>query len=309
MPARPFCRWKRGRKSIKKAFSFCPMRILCYLCTVLFLKKTFAMKKVLFLVMMLSGSLMMWAQQRTVVLDAPGTLASKLPQGERAAMTSLKVSGPLNGSDVLVLREMAKAHLAEIDMSDASIVEGGSCYFPVGSDQDAYTQADRFSTRFFYGCTALRSVTLPSTLTSVSNDAFSNCPSLKEILVSGSDYFTSVDGILFNASMERLVRCPQAKQIENYEVPRGVMEIYPGAFRDVKTLKTVSFPASIWSISDFSFYGCPLQTIRCAMTRASIGMAFDERTQGSARVIVPSGSASDFKSVEGWNKFKNIVEE
>ena len=106
------------------------------------------MKKVLFLVMMLSGSLMMWAQQRTVVLDAPGTLASKLPQGERAAVTSLKVSGPLNGSDVLVLREMAKAHLAEIDMSDASIVEGGSCYFPVGSDQDAYTQADRFSTRF-----------------------------------------------------------------------------------------------------------------------------------------------------------------
>jgi hypothetical protein len=26
-------------------------------------------------------------------------------------------------------------------------------------------------------------------------------------------------------------------------------------------------------------------------------------------VIVPSGSAEDFKSVDGWNKFKTIVEE
>lgn len=258
---------------------------------------------------MLMGSIGMWAQQRTIALEQAGTLAGQLPQGERASVTSLKISGPLNGSDVLVLREMGKAHLAELDMTDANIVEGGACYYPVGSDQDAYTQADRLSTRFFYGCTALRSVTLPKSVMSVSNDAFGNCPSLKEINASGSDYFTSVDGILFNASMERLVRCPQAKNIESYEVPRGVMEVYPAAFRDVKTLKIISFPASIWSISDFSFYGCPLQTIRCAMTRASIGMAFDERTLGAARVIVPRGSASDFKSVEGWNKFKTIVEE
>jgi len=268
------------------------------------------MKKVLFSVMMLvMASLGATAQQRSIVLEQAGTLAGKLPQGERGQVTSLKVSGPLNGADILVLREMGKSHLSELDMSDANIVAGGPSYFPVGSDQDAYTQDDRFSTRFFYGCTALTSVTLPKTLMSVSNDAFTNCPSLKELKVTDSEYFTSVDGILFNASMERLVRCPQGKSIESYDIPRGVVEIYPGAFRNVKTLRSVSFPASTWSISDFSFYGCPIQTIRCAMPRASIGLAFEQSVMNTAQVIVPAGTKSDYMSVEGWNKFKNFSEE
>ena len=268
------------------------------------------MKKVLFSVMMLvMASLGATAQQRSIVLEQAGTLAGKLPQGERGQVTSLKVSGPLNGADILVLREMGKSHLSEVDMSDANIVAGGPSYFPVGSDQDAYTQDDRFSTRFFYGCTALTSVTLPKTLMSVSNDAFTNCPSLKELKVTDSEYFTSVDGILFNASMERLVRCPQGKSIESYDIPRGVVEIYPGAFRNVKTLRSVSFPASTWSISDFSFYGCPIQTIRCAMPRASIGLAFEQGVMNTAQVIVPAGTKSDYMSVEGWNKFKNFSEE
>ena len=268
------------------------------------------MKRVLFSVMMLvMASLGATAQQRSIVLEQAGTLAGKLPQGERGQVTSLKVSGPLNGADILVLREMGKSHLSELDMSDASIVAGGPSYFPVGSDQDAYTQDDRFSTRFFYGCTALTSVTLPKTLMSVSNDAFTNCPSLKELKVTDSEYFTSVDGILFNASMERLVRCPQGKSIESYDIPRGVVEIYPGAFRNVKTLRSVSFPASTWSISDFSFYGCPIQTIRCAMPRASIGLALEQGVMNTAQVIVPAGTKSDYMSVEGWNKFKNFSEE
>lgn len=268
------------------------------------MKKAFVM-----CVVMLTAFASAWAQ-RTVTVEKAGSLGAMIPQAERASITSLKVSGPLNGSDVLILREMGKMKLAELDLADASIVSGGACYFPVGSDQDAYTQNNRFSTRFFYGCNALRSITIPKTLMFVSNDAFSSCHSLVEIKVpQGSDYFTSVDGILFNADMERLVRCPQAKQLNEYSVPTGVIEIYPGAFRDVKTLHSITFPGSIWSISDFAFSGCPLQTIRCLMSRASIGMAFDDGVYNSARVIVPKGTASDFKSVDGWNKFKNFVEE
>ncbi|MBR2101477.1 MAG: leucine-rich repeat domain-containing protein [Prevotella sp.] len=267
------------------------------------------MKRVSLFVVMLLTVAMAWAQQKSVTLTEAGTLATLLPEGERSSVTNLKVSGPLNGSDILVLREMGKSHLAELDMSEATIVKGGACYFPVGTDQNAYTVDDRFTTRFFYGCGALRSVTIPNSVTFVSNDAFMNCPNLTELKVANSEYFTAVDGILFNADMDRLVRCPQAKKLETYEVPRGVIEIYPGAFRDVKTLHSVTLPASIWSISSYSFSGCPLKTIRCFMTRASIDLAFDQTTISTAKVIVPKGTASDFKSVEGWNKFKNIVEE
>lgn len=261
------------------------------------------------LVFMMASTLGAWAQQKTIVVEKAGTLAQLLPAGERGTITNLKISGPLNGADILVLRELGKSHLSVLDMAGARIVSGGPSYFPVGSDQDAFTQDDRFSTRFFYGCSSLTSVTLPSSLTSVSNDAFTNCPSLKELKVEDSEYFASVDGILFNATMERVVRCPQGKAIDHYDIPEGVIEVFPGAFRNVKSLKSVTFPASVWSISDFSFYGCPIQTIRCSMPRASIGLAFEPSVMNSARVIVPAGTKSDYMSVEGWNKFKNFVEE
>ena len=261
------------------------------------------------LVFMMAPIFGAWAQQRTVVIETAGTLAELLPAGERSNITSLKISGPLNGADIRLLRELGKRRLAVLDMAGARIVSGGPSYFPVGSDQDAFTQEDRFSTRFFYGCSSLTSVTLPNSLMSVSNDAFTNCPSLKELKVEDSEYFASVDGILFNATMERLVRCPQGKAISHYDIPQGVIEVFPGAFRNVKSLKSVSFPESVWSISDFSFYGCPIQTIRCSMPRASIGLAFEQSVMSSARVIVPVGTMSDYMSVEGWNKFKNYSEE
>ena len=266
-----------------------------------------------------------WAQ-KSVTVSTAGTLGNQISAAERATITSLKVSGPLNGNDIKVIREMGKAKLAELDLSDATIVKGGDSYYPLEEDKSAYTEDNRLSTLFFYGCGAFRSITIPNSVQSISNDAFSSCPipnsvqsisndafsscpNLAEIKVKNSPFFLSEDGILFNSEKERLVRCPQAKKLESYEVPRGVIEIYPSAFRGVSTLKSVTLPASIWSISDFSFYGCPLQTIRCNMTRASIGMAFEEGVLNSARVIVPRGSAEDFKSVDGWNKFKTIVEE
>ena len=267
------------------------------------------MKKMILSIVCLLTASVVWAQQKTVTVSDAGTLGSQIPASERASLTSLKVVGPLNGSDVKVLREMGKAKLADLDLSEATIVKGGESYYPLEEDKSAYTEDNRLSTLFFYGCGAFRSITIPNSVQSVSNDAFSSCPNLVEINVKNSPFFVSVDGILYNSEKERLVRCPQAKKLETYEVPRGVIEIYPSAFRGVSTLKSITLPASIWSISDFAFSGCPLQTIRCYMTRASIGMAFDEATYASARVIVPKGSASDFKSVEGWNKFKTIVEE
>lgn len=253
----------------------------------------------------------MWAQQKTVSVSEAGTLANEISAAERGSVTSLKVSGPLNGNDVKLLREMGKASLAELDLSDAKIVKGGESYYPLGEDKSAYTEDDRLSTLFFYGCGSLRSVTIPNSVKSISNDAFSSCPNLVEIKVKNSPFFVSVDGILFNSEKERLVRCPQAKKLESYEVPRGVIEIYPSAFRGNTSLKSITFPRSIWSISDMSFYGCTsLQTIRCKMTRvASLAEAFDASTMNTAKVIVPKESLEDYKSVNVWNRFKNFVGE
>ena len=83
-------------------------------------------------------------------------------------------------------------------------------------------------------------------------------------------------------------------------------------FQSNKTITSfdeLRFFTGLTSISDFSFYGCPIQTIRCAMPRASIGLALEQGVMNTAQVIVPAGTKSDYMSVEGWNKFKNFSEE
>ena len=269
------------------------------------------MKKVLISIISVLLPMCIYAQQKTVNVSEAGTLSTLINASERASINSLKVTGTLNGNDVKVLREMGKSALAELDMSEAKIVKGGDSYYPIGADRSAYTEDDRLSTLFFYGCNALRSVTIPNSVKSVSNDAFSSCPNLAEIKVVNSPFFVSVDGILFNAEKERLIRCPQAKKLESYEVPRGVIEIYPSAFRGNTSLKSITFPRSIWSISDMSFYGCTnLQTIRCKMTRvASLAEAFDASTMSTAKVYVPKEALEDYKSVNIWNRFKNFIGE
>ena len=70
-----------------------------------------------------------WAQ-KSVTVSTAGTLGNQISAAERASLTSLKVSGPLNGNDIKVIREMGKAKLAELDLSDATIVKGGDSYYP-----------------------------------------------------------------------------------------------------------------------------------------------------------------------------------
>ena len=47
-------------------------------------------------------------QAQTVVsLDKAGTLSKKISSAEKYEITNLKISGPLNGTDFILLRDMA----------------------------------------------------------------------------------------------------------------------------------------------------------------------------------------------------------
>ena len=96
----------------------------------------------LFLFFMLC-CMMASAQQVEVTLTEAGTLPEKIASDQKYSITSLKVSGPINGTDVRYLREMAgqsandgestDGKLVELNLTDANIVEGGDYYFKGGS--------------------------------------------------------------------------------------------------------------------------------------------------------------------------------
>ena len=106
-------------------------------------------------------------------------------------VTSLKVVGSINGDDVRCLRQMLggniedgvyieKGKLTSLDLSDASIVEGGSCYYSYYYSY-YYTSNDRIGDYMFFYCLNLQDIVLPEGVTSIGYGAFQYCSSLTSI--------------------------------------------------------------------------------------------------------------------------------
>lgn len=76
--------------------------------------------------------------RREVKVETAGTLSTIITEGAKYKITDLTITGKLNGDDIRYLREMAGAdfrgnttqgQLSAIDLSNATIVEGGNYYY------------------------------------------------------------------------------------------------------------------------------------------------------------------------------------
>ncbi len=136
----------------------------------------FARTSLLLLFVLCCG--MVSAEQVQVTLTTAGTLSEKIASDQKYTITSLKVSGPINGTDVRYLREMAgkdyegnstDGQLVELDLSGASIVYGGENYY-----SSYCTENDVLGSFTFMYC-KLTSIKIPNSVTSIGNSAFFIC--------------------------------------------------------------------------------------------------------------------------------------
>lgn len=268
------------------------------------------MKKLFTLIACLMASVAMMAQSQRTVNVIAGGLAQALGPS-RMSVTNLKVTGEINGDDIVTLREMcgAKGLLQDLDLSEVRIVSGGGRYFGTGTDQDCFTHRNQITARMFYGCTMLQRITIPDKTRSISNDAFSNCPNLREFRTVNCTKYKTVEGILYSADMETLVRCPEGLPLDEVEVLDGVHHIYTAAFHGYSKLRQVVLPATIESVSNMAFIGCPLQAIMMRSHRApAMENAFDASVVANAILYIPRGARESYLSANFWNKFSHIQE-
>ena len=136
--------------------------------------------------------------QITIKLDEAGTLPAKIGDSKKYQITNLKIIGDINGSDVKLIRDMAGSDyygeqtygcLKTLDLSEANIVEGGTDYYYKGRIEN-----NKISDFFFYGCSKLISITIPSSVTSIGYKAFYGCSGLTSITIP-----SSVTSIVFRA--------------------------------------------------------------------------------------------------------------
>lgn len=140
---------------------------------------------------------------REVTLTEPGTLAEKLGlevtddsdfmlHGYYSDIDSLKVNGPINGTDIGVIRFLGgrdvensdpnpAGKLTYLDLYNADIKKGGATYNRDG-DND-YVQADNRVDTYMFSELNLSTVILPKSATSIEDHAFYACPYLQRIVV------------------------------------------------------------------------------------------------------------------------------
>lgn len=92
--------------------------------------------------------------------------------------------------------------------------------------------------------------------------AFISSSKLARINVdSNNKYFTSIDGILFDKDGTRLIKYPENRDGNSYEVPNTVKTIDANAFISCKNLQTIVIADSVEKIGDSAFDGSKLKTI------------------------------------------------
>ncbi len=164
-------------------------------------------------------------QQMTVHVDKAGSLATLVSGKDMCTVKSLTVTGYVNGTDVRFIRNLAgggvtrdgsyeNRRLERLDLSGARIMAGGDYYLKDSmrvSETPPYdyhyfydrTKNNTVSDRMFYGCTALRSVRLPESVTHIGSCVFGLC-SVDSVVIPGS--VTSVDDRAFTMTKIRYTR-------------------------------------------------------------------------------------------------------
>ncbi len=113
---------------------------------------------------------------------------------------------------------------------------------------------------------------IPSTVTSIGEDAFIMCRSLTGINVAKDNAsYTSVDGVLFNKDKTVLICYPAGKNDTEYKIPDTVKEIGISAFRE-SMVETVIMNDGLERISDCAFNMCyKLSNLIIPSTVTSLG--------------------------------------
>ncbi len=144
-----------------------------------------------------------------------------------------------------------------------------------------------------YSSTALTSISIPGTVTSIGSCAFFNCSGLKNITIP-----VSVTSIGNNAFMN-------CSGLSHMIIPISITSIGAQAFYYCSNLATIVIGSSVTSIGGTSdvFYGCPLSSITCLATTPPSASGFPNST---AKLYVPKESVDLYRTTYPWNYFINV---
>lgn len=246
--------------------------------------------------------------QTIVELTEAGTLKEKLPS--YSGITSLKVSGPINGSDLRYLREMcgmkvsggpSAGTLADLDLTDANIVQGGDYYmYDYSTYEEFFTKNDELGSYAFFNCPAIETITLPKTLKKVGTSTFSSSARLGQIIApEGSEHFYTIDGCLYAHAGKKLVKYPEARNLRYFTVAEGTEIIGYDAISNALSLELVTLPEGLKTIERVAFcFSNNLTHIDIPASVSQIGVSAFNYCSGLEAINVDDANET-YTSIDG----------
>ncbi len=110
----------------------------------------------------------------------------------------------------------------------------------------------------FRNCTGLTmEFPISSIITSIGDRAFYNCMVTTFNVAEDNEYFTSIDGVLFNKDATELIQYPCGKESTTYEMPSSTTTLAAYALAYATNLEEVVLSDNITSLANgYTFYEC-----------------------------------------------------
>lgn len=177
----------------------------------------------------------------------------------------------------------------------------------------AGNNVEQINYRAFAGCTGLKELVLPDSVTTLGNGAFSNCTSLEKITLGKSlknwgigpftgcrglkslslskdnEAFVLSDDCLYDAAKTKLYLVLPGRDKDSYPMPSTVTDIAEYAFWGNDKIKSITIGNNLKTIPDYAFSNCKsLVGITIPYSVTSIGIRAFSDCVNLETVVIPS---------------------
>lgn len=292
--------------------------------------------------------MMLHAQVSKKIEVAAGALKTTLTDSELNTITNLTIEGTIDARDFKTMRDYMPL-LEVIDLTGVIVeaytgTEGTSWIstykadvFPeyafwsdiTGSKASLISVSIPSSVKTigegaFSGCRGLTSLNIPSSVTTIGQSAFSQCSGLVFVTIpssvktiksgafEGCSGLTSITIPSFVTSIEYATFW-DCNGLKSVAIPPSVTSIGSHAFFRCSRLNSIILPSSVSSIGEHAFDGCTgLASIHSHISipanLVSAFSVFSEVNKNTCKLYVPSGSSALYTRAIGWKDFSNIIE-